>query len=75
MPKRNKNRQSVKDCITVDHVVPVSQCDDKLDTSNFVECCFKCNIEKSDMPYHVFKAKKAKSIAEKQKKLSLELIT
>ena len=74
MSQRNKKRQSVKDCITIDHMNPASQIEDTLDTKNFVECCFKCNIEKSDMPYHEFKAKKRKLIAEKQKKLSLELV-
>jgi len=75
LPKRNKNRQNIKDCITIDHMIPASKVDNILDNSNFVECCFKCNSEKGDTPYHIFKNKKAKSIAEKQRKLSLELVT
>lgn len=55
MPVRNKNRQNVKDCITVDHKIPASECTDILETSNFVESCYKCNKEKGNMPYEIFK--------------------
>ncbi|MFW6226171.1 MAG: HNH endonuclease, partial [bacterium] len=42
-------RKLQKDCITVDHVVPVSNPNcDKLDTSNMVECCYNCNNEKAN---------------------------
>lgn len=51
MPQRNKNRQNVKNCITVDHKIPASECDDILDTSNYVESCYQCNHEKNDMTY------------------------
>lgn len=45
MQERNTNKQD-KDCITVDHIVPVSLNIDKLDTSNMVECCSECNNKK-----------------------------
>jgi 5-methylcytosine-specific restriction endonuclease McrA len=42
-------------CVTIDHVVPVSDPDcDKLDTSNMVECCETCNIKKGNMSYDEF---------------------
>ncbi len=57
MPERNKNRQSIKNCITVDHKIPAYKCGDILDTSNFVECCYKCNQDKGEIPYEYFKEK------------------
>jgi len=45
-------------CVTVDHVVPVSdpRCD-KLDTSNMVESCNKCNNDKGTTQYDQFCSK------------------
>ena len=58
MPERNKKRQDTKNCITVDHIVPVSECENKLNTLNFVECCYKCNQEKGTKTYEEFKTLK-----------------
>jgi len=54
LPKRNKNRQSVKDCVTIDHKIAASKTEDPTDSSNFLECCFKCNRDKKDMSYEKF---------------------
>lgn len=54
MAKRNNQYQKTTDCITIDHKIPKSQCEDATDTKNFLECCDKCNQEKSDMSYDKF---------------------
>ena len=54
MPKRNKNRQSIKGCVTLDHKKAASKCDDITDSTNFLECCSKCNKDKKDMSYEKF---------------------
>lgn len=59
--ERNK-RTNRKDCITVDHKIPASQCNDILDTKNFLESCYKCNHEKGDMSYEEFVLVKNSSI-------------
>ena len=61
MQKRNAKWQQ-PNCITVDHVVPASdpECD-KLDTSNMVESCNKCNNDKGTQPYGEF-CRKTRSI-------------
>jgi len=69
MPKRNKTKQYIKNCITVDHVIPASQCDDILDTRNYVECCYRCNNDKGNLPYNVFKARLEKSRLRKAKQI------
>jgi len=61
MQERNVNGVQ-PGCITVDHIIPQSDptCD-KLDTSNMVECCSKCNGEKGTMEYELFIILKNKS--------------
>lgn len=56
-PLRSKKRQSLKDCVTIDHKIPASECEDKLDTKNFLPCCYKCNQRKGFMSYEEFKSK------------------
>ena len=57
MQKRNTKWQQPW-CITVDHVVPVADPDcDKLDTSNMVESCSKCNNDKGTQSYGEFCSK------------------
>lgn len=70
---RNKNRQSIKNRITVDHKIPASECTDILDTSNFLECCYECNRDKGNIPYHEFKARLRKAKLKKEK-LELSLV-
>lgn len=67
MPVRNNNRQNVKDCISVDHKIPASECVDILDTSNFLESCSKCNRDKGAIPYHEFKARLRKAKLKKER--------
>jgi 5-methylcytosine-specific restriction endonuclease McrA len=46
-------------CVTVDHIIPQSDPNcDKLDTSNMVECCSKCNVKKGTTPYAEFHRQK-----------------
>lgn len=54
MVKRNHQYQNTSNCITIDHKVPKSQYKDATDTKNFLECCDKCNQEKSDISYDKF---------------------
>jgi len=52
---RNKQYQNNRnDLITVDHKIPKEECEDITDSNNFVECCYKCNIKKDNMPYDEF---------------------
>jgi hypothetical protein len=54
LPKRNRNRQSIKGCVTIDHKVAASKVDDITDSSNFLECCHECNRDKGSMSYEKF---------------------
>lgn len=62
MQTRNKKYQKKgKRALTVDHVVPLDKGGLKLDTSNMVVCCSKCNNKKGAMSYEDFLNKKRKS--------------
>lgn len=54
---RNRRRQSIKDCVTIDHKIPASKYEDKSDNKNFLTCCYKCNQDKGDMSYDEFNKK------------------
>ena len=54
MAKKNIQNHNISDCITVDHKIPKCKCNDITDTSNFLECCSKCNNEKGDKDYNTF---------------------
>jgi len=54
LPVRGTNKQEWNEIVTVDHVTPACQVEDKTDSSNFVACCAQCNKEKGSMSYEEF---------------------
>lgn len=70
--QKRKNRKQQKDCVTVDHKVPVSdpKCD-KLDTTNMVECCTTCNNKKGTKDYHAFMMEMSENLFDKPLTITL----
>lgn len=54
MPERNKRKQNLHYCVTVDHKVPRSEGINILDTRNFLVSCYDCNSKKKSTPYKTF---------------------
>ena len=57
MPKRGQHWQNWKKVITIDHKKPACECENKLDSKNFLPACSQCNKDKGSMSYEKFTSK------------------
>jgi hypothetical protein len=53
-PLRNRTKQSLLGCVTVDHKKSAKEYEDRQDTRNFLCACHKCNTDKADINYETF---------------------